>query len=65
MKRTPTMVKALNDIDTALEVSMATVVTAGDSTEDERISWILIGVTDQLKAIRNSLTSLDAELMEM
>lgn len=28
MKRTPTMVKALNDIDTALEVSMATVVTA-------------------------------------
>lgn len=65
MKRTPTMVKALNDIDTALEVSMATVVTAGDSAEDERISWILIGVTDQLKAIRNSLTSLDAELMEM
>lgn len=65
MKRTPTMVKALNDIDTALEVSMATVVTAGDSTEDERISWILIGVADQLKAIRNSLTSLDAELMEM
>lgn len=65
MKRTPTMVKALNDIDTALEVSMATVVTAGDSTEDERISWILIGVADQLKTIRNSLTSLDAELMEM
>lgn len=65
MKRTPTMLKALNDIDTALEVSMATVVTAGDSTEDERISWILIGVADQLKAIRNSLTSLDAELMEM
>ena len=65
MKRTPTMVKAFNDIDTALEVSMATVVTAGDSTEDERISWILIGVADQLKAIRNSLTSLDAELMEM
>lgn len=65
MKRTPTMVKALNDIDTALEVSMATVVTAGDSTEDERISWILIGVADQLTAIRNSLTSLDAELMEM
>lgn len=55
----------MNDIDTALEVSMATVVTAGDSAEDERISWILIGVTDQLKAIRNSLTSLDAELMEM
>ena len=38
------MVKALNDIDTALEVSMATVVTAGDSTEDEVVSMDLIGV---------------------
>lgn len=65
MKRTSTMLKALNDIDTALEVSMATVVTAGDSTEDERISWILVGVIDQLKIIRDSLTSLNTELMEM
>lgn len=65
MKRTPTMLKALNDIDTALEVSMATVVTAGDSTEDERISWILVGVTDQLKVIRDSLTAINTELMEM
>lgn len=65
MKRTPTMLKALNDIDTALEVSMATVVTAGDSTEDERISWILVGVIDQLKVIRNSLTAINTELMEM
>lgn len=65
MKRTPTMLKALNDIDTAVEISMATVVTAGDSTEDERISWMLVGVADQLKVIRDSLTSLNAELMEM
>ena len=65
MKRTPTMLAALNNIDTALEVSMATVVTAGESTEDERISWILVGVTDQLKVIRASLNSLDTELMEM
>lgn len=65
MKRTSTMLKALNDIDTALEVSMATVVTAGDSTEDERISWILVGVIDQLKVIRNSLTAINTELMEM
>lgn len=65
MKRTSTMLKALNNIDTALEVSMATVVTAGDSTEDERISWILVGVTDQLKVIRDSINSLNTELMEM
>lgn len=65
MKRTPTMLAALNNIDTALEVSMATVVIAGDSTEDERISWILVGVIDQLKVIRDSLNSLDTELMEM
>lgn len=65
MKRTRTILKALNDIDTAVEVSMATVVTAGESTEDERISWILVGVTSQLNVIRDSLTSLNTELMEM
>lgn len=65
MRRTPVMLKALNDIDTALEISMATVVTAGDSTEDERISWILVGVADQLNVIRDSLTALNLEISEM
>lgn len=52
-------VEYLSDIDTASEIAYATLAEVMDNINDERTQYVLLGVLQQLEAIKKSVTNFD------
>lgn len=46
-------------IDNAIEISFATLSVISDQTEDERLSWALMGVMEQIEKIQKTIELLN------
>ena len=52
-------VEYLSDIDTTSEIAYATLAEVMDNINDERTQYVLLGVLQQLEAIKKSVTNFD------
>jgi len=58
------LMEAIRDIDNAVEISKATLVTVQEDVEEERVSWVLIGVIDQMDKIQKTLEIIDSAIKD-
>lgn len=59
MSKTDTLLKAFIDIDTASEISYATLAEFSENSEDDRTKYIILGVMQQLEKIKQSAELID------
>lgn len=58
------LVQVYIDIDTATEISHATLTALMENMDDNRDQYILLGVIQQLEIIKNSITLFDSVMKE-
>ena len=58
------ILQAFIDIDNATEISCATLSIISESSENERLSWALIGIIGQIEKIRDSAKLIDESIQK-
>ena len=64
MSKTDKLVKIYADIDTATEISHATLTELMENMNDDRTQYRLLGVIQQLESIKKSITLFDSVMKE-
>ena len=59
MNQKEKLLKAFTEIDNAVEISQATLAVVQEDLEEDRASWVLIGVSQQLDKIREANNLID------
>lgn len=59
MNKTEQLLQSFIDIDTATEISYATLSDLMDSSEDDRTKYIILGVLQQLEKIKKANDNFD------
>lgn len=59
MSKTEQLLQSFIDIDTATEISHATLSDLMDSSEDDRTKYIILGVLQQLEKIKKANNNID------
>lgn len=59
MNKHDKLLKAFTEIDNAVEISQATIAVVQEDLEENRASWVLLGVNQQLDKIREANNLID------
>ena len=64
MNKREKLLQAFIDIDTASEISYATLSELSENCEDERVSYIILGVMEQIEKIKKTAEMIDEAMRE-